>query len=305
MTRSFRSNGKVLITGEYLVLEGAKSFALPTVFGQKMKVTPIELLVIEWKSYTHNRKLWFAHRFSILEIIQGTSAFKNIEEKVLYKILHTTSKMNPHLLQNNNGFAIETYLEFPKNWGLGTSSTLINNIAQWAKIDAYQLLWKSFSGSGYDIACAQNNTAIIYTLTDNKPEITPQNFYPEFKNQLFFVYLNQKQNSREAIAWYQKNNTSELKPIEEISAITEEILHCTTLACFNRYIERHEKIMSKLLQIPTVKQRRFPDFLGSIKSLGAWGGDFILVTGEYSEMTYFKKKGYTTIFSYDQLIKVS
>ena len=70
--------------------------------------------------------------------------------------------MNPEFLQSEQGFLVKTNLTFPRDWGLGTSSTLINNIAQWAKVDAFQLLWNSFSGSGYDIANAQYNTPILY-----------------------------------------------------------------------------------------------------------------------------------------------
>ena len=33
-TQTFYSNGKLLITGEYVVLDGAKALALPTKFGQ-------------------------------------------------------------------------------------------------------------------------------------------------------------------------------------------------------------------------------------------------------------------------------
>ena len=36
MKQTFYSNGKLLITGEYLVLDGAKAFALPTKFGQNL-----------------------------------------------------------------------------------------------------------------------------------------------------------------------------------------------------------------------------------------------------------------------------
>ena len=38
MKKEFYSNGKLLITGEYLVLDGAKAFALPTKFGQNLIV---------------------------------------------------------------------------------------------------------------------------------------------------------------------------------------------------------------------------------------------------------------------------
>jgi hypothetical protein len=59
------------------------------------------------------------------------------------------------------GYNITTHLNFPKKWGLGTSSTLINNIAQWLQIDAFTLLNNSFGGSGYDIACKITNTIIL------------------------------------------------------------------------------------------------------------------------------------------------
>ena len=35
--------------------------------------------------------------------------------------------------------------------------------------------------------------------------------------------------------------------------------------------------MSELLDTKTIKELLFPDFSGTIKSLGAWGGDFVLV----------------------------
>src|SRR5690606_22841947 len=93
---------------------------------------------------------------------------------------------------------------FPRNWGLGTSSTLINNIAQWFGINAFELLQKSFGGSGYDIACAQNNTPITYQVLNNQPMVKQVSFNPEFKEHIYFVYLNQKRDSKEAIANFKK-----------------------------------------------------------------------------------------------------
>jgi hypothetical protein len=63
---------------------------------------------------------------------------------------------------------ISTQLTFPRQWGLGTS-TLIN-IAQWTQINAFTLLKSSFGGSGYDIACAQNDEPIIYQIVDQEPQ---------------------------------------------------------------------------------------------------------------------------------------
>ncbi len=46
-----------------------------------------------------------------------------------------------------------------------------------------------------------------------------------------------------------------------------------------------------------LKEALFSDYDGAIKSLGAWGGDFFLATGNSNSINYFKTKGYTTIHS--------
>ena len=71
---------------------------------------------------------------------------------------------------------------------------------------------------------------------------------------------------------------------------------------FDRLIESHELIISKLISKPTIKETLFKDFNGSIKSLGAWGGDMIMVTSYTDPNTYFKEKGYSTIFKFDELL---
>jgi hypothetical protein len=46
----------------------------------------------------------------------------------------------------------------------------------------------------------------------------------------------------------------------------------------------------------------FSDFKGEIKSLGAWGGDFVMVISESDPTAYFSEKGFTTVISYDEMI---
>jgi len=46
----------------------------------------------------------------------------------------------------------------------------------------------------------------------------------------------------------------------------------------------------------------FSDFPGSIKSLGAWGGDFVLAASASPAENYFKTRGYTTYFAYHDFI---
>ena len=303
MQQTFYSNGKLLITGEYLILDGAKGLALPTKMGQNLIVEETYTKTIHWKSYDADGSVWFEEIFSFDEITATNSITPESVKGTLIRILQAANKMNPDLLTNSNGFAITTQLSFPRNWGLGTSSTLINNIAQWFQIDAFELLNKSFGGSGYDIACAQNNTPITYNLSEGKPIVEKVVFEPKFTENLYFVYLNEKRNSKSAIAEYHSNKTAHLlQHIEAINALTNDCIQATDLESFTRIIDQHEILLSTILKIETVKAALFPDFEGAIKSLGAWGGDFVLVVAKENPSSYFIYKGYETVIAYDHMI---
>ena len=43
------------------------------------------------------------------------------------------------------------------------------------------------------------------------------------------------------------------------------------------------------------------DYNGEIKSLGAWGGDFILAAGPTNTPEYFSSKGFNTIIRYNEM----
>ena len=304
---TFRSNGKLLITGEYVVLDGAISLALPTKFGQSLNAEKISKEGINWIAFNNENEKWLEAFFEIEKLLLKpdiTPTAKSVsEEDYLLKILQTANSLNPRLLKETKGFNVTTDLDFPKNWGLGTSSTLINNIAQWFQIDAYKLLELTFGGSGYDIAAAQHNNAITYERTNEKSNVLNVDFNPNFKDELFFVHLNRKQNSRDSIQHYRDQSKTELqKNIMKISSLTSQFLTCETLKEFELLIEIHETIISKIINTPKVKSELFPDFPGAIKSLGGWGGDFVLVTGKTPDMNYFSKKGFNTIIPYSEMI---
>ncbi len=302
MKQTFYSNGKLLLTGEYLVLDGAKALALPTRFGQYLDVEPTSGNSITWKSFDCDGSVWYKDDIPISVIKEGQQHKGQPETLTLIKILHEAYKQNPEMLDNAKGFSITTRLTFPRLWGLGTSSTLINNLSQWLDIDAYALLAKSFGGSGYDIACAQYNTPILYMLEESIPNVEPVNFSPDFSDKLFFVYLNKKQNSRSAIAAYRENKNEAAEITRNINTVTKNIIGATDLNSFQLLLERHEAFMSGVLGLPTVKEQLFPDFDGTLKSLGAWGGDFVLAASENDSTNYFKSKGYDTIIPYNDMI---
>jgi mevalonate kinase len=303
------SNGKLLLTGEYFVLNGARSLAVPTTCGQDLVVEPIKEPQLIWNSYTNNGECWLEAIFDLPKLRLVSASFKSKEDggndqlaEDLLDILKEVKKLNPSLLNSEKGVLVKTNLTFPKNWGLGTSSTLINNLANWANINPYELLQNTFGGSGYDIACAKYNTPILFTNTEIKPIVEKVNFKPLFKEQLFFVYLNKKQNSREGIQRFKQlkgNLTSEIK---QISELTEAFVKCDNLKDFDKILIEHEKLVSKTIQLKTVQEELFSDYFGQTKSLGAWGGDFILATGNDDTPNYFSKKGFQTVIAYQDLI---
>ena len=303
MPQHFYGHGKLLITGEYLVLDGALALAIPTKKGQKLTVAEAEQPGITWEGLKESGEVWFTFHLDYALFNQSQPAASENPEIRLLQILLAAQKLNPEFLKEQPSLKVTTQLEFHQKWGLGSSSTLIYMLAQWAEVDAYKLLELTFGGSGYDIACAGNDSPILYQRSEDVPQVFQTNFYPDFSDQLFFVYLNKKQNSREAIANYRKQPEARKKEaIQKVSGITETLLTVDSIFSFNVLIEAHERIIASVLNIQTVKQTLFPDFKGSIKSLGAWGGDFILATGGPEAKDYFKAKGYETILSFDEMI---
>ncbi|MCF7561034.1 GHMP kinase [Sabulilitoribacter multivorans] len=300
--KTFYSNGKLLLTGEYVVLDGAFSLAIPTKYGQSLIVEEIDEPKISWTSLNDEGNIWFEDEFILNnnEVLKSTN--NNTISKRLNEILNIAKTLNPIFLNPEKGVKVTTKLDFPRDWGLGTSSTLINNIAQWANVDAYQLLKNSFGGSGYDIACAQNNTPITYQLQNDNPLAKAVDFNPDFKEHLYFVHLNKKQNSRDGIKHYRDSSENLESAIKEISGITLKILTSNSLRDFENLINSHETIISKITKQTTAKDLLFSDYEGSIKSLGAWGGDFILVTSQGNPTNYFVKKGYNTVIPYSDTV---
>jgi mevalonate kinase len=305
---AFYSHGKFLITGEYLVLKGALALAQPLRFGQRLDVKNTSAPILHWKSFDADGHVWADMIFSLpdLKILAYSKAInKHSNKKIaetLQQILIEAKLLNAGFLQNDSGFLVETHLSFSRDWGLGSSSTLINNIARWAEVDAFTLSNRTLGGSGYDIACANSDQALTYQLKNGLPIVKKVHFDPGFKESLFFVYLNKKQNSREGIEKFRAGKFDDGTLVAEITAITEQILKTDSLTDFENFLKDHEKIIAGILSSEPVQKKRFPDYFGNTKILGAWGGDFILATGNEETPSYFEKKGYPTIFPYSDMV---
>jgi mevalonate kinase len=306
--QQFYSHGKLLISGEYLILRGALALAIACRYGQHMQVEESDKdeNILHWISIDDKGNTWFETQlsktnFHPLKKVENTS---NETLLTLTKLLSTCRKFNSSFLSGPQNLLITNTLEFPLDWGLGSSSTLINNIAKLAKVDAFKLNSEISNGSGYDIACADAGAPILFKLEKDEAVWDTVRFTPPQPDQINFIQLGNKQNTASEIEKFKRDKSGYEREIFYISELTEALLFCDDLDDFITLIDEHEEVMQYVLQQEKIKTRLFNDFDGAIKSLGAWGGDFIMTVskrdGEYVK-NYFKEKNYSTILQYNEM----
>jgi len=301
-----RASGKLLLTGEYFVLDGAVALAVPVRFGQTLRVASVHTSgILVWNSMDQDGHTWFQATFDTKNLNFVTESDAETAQ-ILQSMLRACRSQNPEFLTGSQGVEVTTQIDFPREWGLGSSSTLIAALALWANVDPYRVLFDTLGGSGYDIACAYADGPLLYQLKNTQPMVQRVDFQPPFAENIYFVYLGKKQNSREGISRYRPRADAFKTTAAEICRLTERCLMATTLPEFEQVIQQHESIVSRALDLPTVKSQFFEDFPGAVKSLGAWGGDFVLATSTLPETElrdYFQQKGFETVLSWGEMMR--
>ena len=299
-------HGKLLLTGEYFVLDGARALAIPTRLGQRFTVTPMavdSIYDLVWIMHSSDRqepkKLGFRR-----EDWSHSRLGQDPVRSRLQQLFYAAEQLRPRCTVELLGRTVETFLEFPADWGLGSSSTLVYALARLLKVNAYDLLELSFDGSGYDLACAGAAGPIAYRRQGSEPEVTALSWHPEWLDRTCFVHLNRKQNSREGIAAYRRASPVPATR-DRISAITLSLVReAHDLRSAARLLDEHEVLVGHALGMTPVGKDRFTDFPGTVKSLGAWGGDFVWVLpeGEFERTrAYFNERGYPTVIAYNEM----
>ncbi len=298
-------HGKLLITAEYFVLDGALALALPTKFGQHLKVKQLQgnSGLLYWVALDSKRKPWLKAVFDKkdFQILAGDSE----AAQRLSNCLVQTRQLNPIFLNDETDIAVETQLEFPNDWGLGSSSTFIYALAAWANVDAYILLQATLGGSGYDVACAGSNTPILYSLQNHTPQVQSVEWCPPFKDHIYFAHLGKKKLSSDGIRYYREKLTDKSFAVKRLTEITKELLSCDNLSDFSHLVEEHEALIANELHLERVSETLFSDFDGTSKSLGAWGGDFVMLVYEGEEeklKRYLVAKNIHTILTWKEMI---
>ena len=301
----YYANGKLLLAGEYFVLDGATALSLPTQLGQSLAVSAgSQPQTLHWQSLDHIGQAWLEISFRLPDLQVINSTDQGMADR-LQAMLLAARAQNDSFLTTETSLLVQTRLEFDRSWGLGSSSTLLHLIGQWAQADPFQISDATLGGSGYDIATAGAKDAIWYR---RKPTrwFAETTWRPTFQDQLYFVYLNQKMNSREGIRHYRQQVQGHPEWIAEADQRIRAIVEAPDLAAFETAVQEHEAFTGQALQMQPIQERLFADYWGRVKSLGAWGGDFVLVTSAETPAktrAYFNDRGFEVFFPYKDLIK--
>ncbi|MEQ1747235.1 MAG: GYDIA family GHMP kinase [Saprospiraceae bacterium] len=300
---TIRAQGKLLLTGEYAVLDGALALALPARYGQTLEVSlGGQTGVLTWASLDETGGIWFEAAFAL----PGLEALHSTDQPTVYRLremLLACRRQNPFFLADDAAMHVQTCTDFPREWGLGTSSTLIAALARWAGADPYRVLFDTLGGSGYDIACAFAEGPLLYRLDSGQPQVEPVVFDPPFADRLFFVFLGKKQDSRVGIRHFRERAQGDTGLVEAISEITRQCLNAGALGDFCAALLEHERLIGRALDLPRAQELYFGDFPGTVKSLGAWGGDFVLAASAAGDTErYFRERGFAVCIPYADMV---
>jgi len=296
------SRGKLMITGEYLVLNGALSLSCPTIFGQEISLVQTDKPHHYWESLVLGRK-WFECAFtSDFEILETNNT--KIAERLL-QILKVANNLNPHPHFKRSKLHFLSTTNYNINWGIGSSSSLISNIGYIFKLDPLFLNSKISKGSGYDVATARAKGPIFYSIENGIGQSRNVEFNPPFASNLFFMHLGNKQDSAKEVSNYLNEKNTQEAHIERISAITKKVQKTKDLSEFIKLVQEHESIISSVLEQEPISSGRLKGFPATLKSLGAWGGDFCLAAFEGNKTDLQKvasSYGITEVFKFNELI---
>lgn len=295
------SPGKLLLTSEYVVLDGALALAVPTTLGQECFFSELEdrKSLIRWEAFNEEK-----HWLSVLVDFKEWQILETSNEEAarfVLKTLQYLQNLSKNCFKENYSYQIRTNLQFPPNFGLGSSSTLINNLAEWAKVSPFELNDLALGGSGYDIAVAKEKSPILFQKFPNRIHTEKLDYNPNFKEELIFIHLNKKQDSREGIRLY-KSSVKTQEQIDFFTNLTHKVIQAADVKTFDELMTIHETELLKIIHLKTAKDTYFKDCPVFVKSLGAWGGDFVMSRKFNGYETYFTERGFPTFFSWSQLI---
>lgn len=301
MSQMYRSNGKLMLTGEYLALQGATTFAVPLIFGQELEIETVSHSLVYWRTLFKDKIIFHA----IFDTDQFTVMETSDTEKSnwIQSVFLAIRDQKEDFLQGSGAEATAN-IDLPMNYGWGSSSSFITNLCKWADVNPFWVNMKVGGGSGYDIACASAEQPILFHNKNNMPDYELVDYHPDFLHNMWFVFQENKMNTANAIRGFRSHLIDE-SVVSRITEISNEWVNADSLETIMKLIKEHEGLLSKCLKKKSIAEK-YSDFDGVIKSLGAWGGDFMLAVSSMSGadvISYFEKKGRPTMFNWLEIVK--
>jgi mevalonate kinase len=293
--QSFYAPGKILLVGEYTVTKGFEGLAVPVKSGQWMDVWEFDSPGNAEDRFIFNAldsrgASWFSESFDISNLksnsletnaVKSNVADENFEnnESHLSKLLALVPES---FWKSGKSYRFETRLEFERSSGLGSSSTFVQLMSNYFKLDPFQVQDLVFGGSGYDVAIAAVQKPLIYWRNEQGVHFRQWKLNSELTKDWKVVFLGNKVNSRTSTSQV-SDMLEDLSNDEnyrmQIQKIIEIVRDAQELMALETGIEMYQMFLSQLLGMVTpytyfgVK----PLPRGVCKWLGAWGGDMLLV----------------------------
>jgi mevalonate kinase len=255
--RSFFAPGKIMLTGEYLVMNGFDCIALPTKLGQWMHVWEFETPTgssdfIMYQAKDVNGNVWFETKILLpnFEIVDPAQ----IENIQVDRIVGILKLADSEFWQAGKSIRIETVLEFERTTGLGSSSTLVKLFSDYLNVDPFKIQFEIFGGSGYDVAVAKFQKPLIYWLTEDDSHWKYWKLNSELSHNWYVVFYGQKMDSRASVSGVQEalNHIAEDGfYTAQFDKILEMSKNATDMISLESSLEMYQMLLAQALLIPT------------------------------------------------------
>ena len=287
--KSYFSHGKILLAGEYAVMCGVEALALPVKAGQwqhvwEMPAKGVSKLV--WQSKEADGTVWFECRIDT-DIMHVSETDNTAYSDTLLKLLLHIKEQKPDFFLHKN-IRIETECEFDRTFGLGSSSTLVCNLAKWSGVNAHDLQERVLGGSGYDIAVGNLGKPLVYWREQSEPNWSAWQLPVDFTQHWYLAFPGKKQNSREALNDVKKQLEiiqTDVALLQQMNACIQAIKTPRSLPMLEAMLEMWQALLAQRLDLPRPYETLdlSPVRGGLCKYLGAWGGDVLLINHTFLE----------------------
>lgn len=225
------------------------------------------------------------------------------KSRYIQQLIKSAARLNSDFLSKWKKYKITSELDFDPDWGLGSSSTLIANLAEWSELSPFELFFDTQEGSGYDVAAAVSDAPLLYQKSDDELSFETFDWDQDLLDSIVVFYQGQKQSSHMEVRAWKNNNRWNRKDVDRMTLISESLAECHQIEEAIHLIKENREMVEKLLDQKAF-DGLYSDFEGAIKPLGAWGGDFGGALSKDVEYTrkYLRDKGLENSFRLSDIV---